>query len=678
MPKKYPLLATAEEIRTIARRAITLLEILHEGHDDDEAAWNDPDIQRLDNLVFRGAKEAMRFCATAAGLLGDASLLQLVATMLEEQGGWDDHADRDTDVVAEGLGELLRRGAPVTDSVEAFAASPSDDIRAVIAAGVRPTNERAVKLLEKLAKDPIADVRKPAQEALASRGELPWWTGKWQRDPLAHLPAADAEALRDPIERISAMLDDSRWALMKHDREFAELVAKLPDPIAVDVLETMLASGGNHATRMPLTGAHLLSREGGIEAFLRVLSGWAKTRAFHLTADHKAMVAALPHDRALVVGLALAKHALSAPAAMRDEVCTSYYLAAELAEAVMPPGADLSPIVALILEAPEVTTSRGMDFLMSKIASVLGAKNARPGALSERLIAARLAGYPGAWSRMSANVDKLLQKAPFELLRPAVEQALRSDDDKLARWGLRCILTDAHAAETDGSRLELAARLCKDARLRGLLVADPTLTKMAIVPLRAALRRGELACAEALNVVSAISDLWGGVAAMFFSRALTSTEKEDARQKVRDEHALFLGPEELSGPVTEDEWAALRRARDASPTNDYGAWMRMLSVLPEGPWHPDDRALLDRALASFGEHPELAMPISMCLTAKATVDDLAIFDRLIEGAPDHRALVRSNLYSTRERLGLPRKPADDAPKAEVTSGGDWMDEDEDA
>ncbi|MDC3980118.1 hypothetical protein [Polyangium jinanense] len=675
MPKQYPLLATAEEIRTIARRAITLMEVLHEGHDDD-TAWNDPDAQRLDNLVFRGAKEAMRFCATAAGLLGDASLLQLVATLLEEQGGWDDHADKDTDVVAEGLGELLRRGAPVNDSVAAFAASPNDDIRAVIAAGLRPTNERAIKLLETLAKDPIADVRKPAQEALASRGELHWWAGKWQRDPLAHLPAADAEALREPIERISAMLDESRWALMKQDREFTELVAKLPDPIAVDVLETTLASGGNHDTRMPLTGAHLLSRKGGIEAFLRVLSGWAKARAFHLTPDHKAMVATLPHDRAVVVGLALAKYALSAPASVRDEVSTAYFLAAELVEEVMPPGADLAPIVELVLEAPE-TASR-MDFIMNKIANVLGAKNARPGALSERLLAARLAGYPGAWSRMAGNIDKLLQKAPFEQLRPAVEQALRSDDDKLTRWALRCILTDAHAAETDGSRLELAARLCEDTRLRGLLVADSSLTKMAITPLRAALRRGELACMEALNVVSAISELWGGVAPMFFSRALTSAGKEEARQKARAEHAPFLGPEELSGPVTEDEWTALRRAREANTSHEYGDWMRILSVLPEGPWHPEDHALLDRALAAFEEHPELAMPISMCLTAKATVDDLPIFDRLIERAPDHRALVRSNLYSTRERLGLPKKPADDTAKAEATSGGDWMDEDDDA
>ncbi|MDI3283679.1 hypothetical protein [Polyangium sp. 15x6] len=677
MPKQYPLLATAEEIRTIARRAITLMEVLHEGHDDD-VAWNDPDAQRLDNLVFRGAKEAMRFCATAAGLLGDASLLQLVVALLEEQGGWDDHADKDTDVVAEGLGELLRRGAPVNDSVEAFAASPNDEIRAIIAAGVRPTNERAVKLLERLAKDPIADVRKPAQEALASRGELPWWAGKWQRDPLAHLPEADAEAIREPIQRISAMLDESRWTLMKQEREFTELVAKLPDPIAVDVLETTLGSGGNHATRMPLTGAHLLSREGGTEAFLRVLEGWAKGRAFHLTADHKAMVASLSHERAVTVGLALAKYALSAPASMRDEVATPYFLAAELAEEVMPPGADLSPIVEMVLEAPEVTTSRGMDFIMNKIANVLGAKNARPGALSERLLEARLAGYPGAWSRMGANIDKLVQKAPFELLRPAVEQALRSEDDKLTRWGLRCILTDAYAAETDGSRIELAARLCEDARLRGLIVADPTLTKMAIMPLRAALRRGELACTEALNVVSAISELWGGVAPMFFSRVFTGAEKDEARSKLRDEHAPFLGPEELRGPVTEDEWTALRRARDANPPNEYGAWMRTLGVLPEGPWHPEDRALIDRALAAFEERPELAMPISMCLTAKATVDDLPIFDRLIQRAPDHRALVRSNLYSTRERLGLPKKPADDAEKAEATSGGDWMDEEDEA
>lgn len=674
MPKKYPLLATAEEIRTIARRAITLMDVLHEGNDDD-TAWNDPDVRRLEHQVFRAAKEAMRFCATAAGLLGDASLLQLVAELLEEQAVWDDHADKDTDVVAEGIGELLRRGAPVNDSVEAFAASSNNEIRAVIAAGLRPTSERAIKLLETLAKDPIAEVRKPAREALATRGELPWWAGKWQRDPLAHLSADEAAALREPIERISAMLDESRWALMKKEREFTDLVAKLPDPIAVDVLETMLSAGGTYETRMPAAGAHLLSREGGVEAFLRVLAGWTKGRSFHLTAEHKAMVTALPHDRAAAVGLAFAKYALSAPDALRDEFSTPYYLAASLAEDVMPPGADLAPIVELVLEAPEATTRRS-DYVISQIAGILGANNARPGALSERLIAARLAGYPGAWSRMSMSIDKLLQKAPFELLRPAVEQALRSDDDKLARWGLRCILTDAHAADTDGSRIELAARLCEDTRLRGLITADPTLLKMAITPLRAALRRGELACAEALNVVSTISELWGGVAPSFYARTFTAGEKEASRRKVRDEYASFLGPEELHGPVTEEEWAALRRVRDASPPDEYTTWMRVLGVLPEGPWHPEDRALLDRAVAAFANDSDLAMPISMCLTGKATVDDLHIFDRLLEGASDQRALIRSNMYSTRERLGLPAKPTEGAAKAEATSGGDWMDEDE--
>ncbi len=676
MPRKYPTLATAEEIRTIARRSMALMESLHERDEAaDEEAWNDPDARQLEHQVFRGAKEAMRFCAAAAGLLGDASLLQLIGTLLHEQEGWDDHADRDTDVIVAGLRELLRKGAPVNDSVEAFASHTNDDIRAAIADGLRPTNARAIKLLEKLARDPIAAVRKPAQAALASRGELPWWGGKFQRDPLASLSEGDASALREPIEQISAMLDQSRYALMNQDRAFAELAAKLPDAIALDVIELVLSSGSNYETKMPATGAYLLSREGGVEVFIRVLKGWAKHRAFFLMAEHKAMLENLPGERATAASLALAKYALSAPAKVRDEISTSYYMAAELAAHGAHEGTDLSPFVEMILAAPEAKTE-GRDLLIHKVAEVLAAKGAVPGALSARLLEARLAGYPGAWSRMGMSIDKLLHKAPLELLRPAAEQALRSDDDKLVRWGMQFILTAAHVPETDGTQLELAGRLCEDPRLRTLVAGDHVLLKMAIAPLRVALRRGELAWDVALNVISTISTFWGGLAPTFVSASYWTDEKiETSRKKQRDEHASTLGPEELHGPVTEEEWAAVRKGRDATVPNEYGTWFRVLCTLPEGPWHPADRALLDRALEAFETDPDLAMPISTCLTAKATIEDLPLFDRLIERATDHRALLRSNLYSTRERLGLPKKPEGDTAKAEAASG-DWMDEDD--
>src|SRR4051812_34563229 len=69
-------LATAAEIRAIHRRAVGILDAIAGRDDDDGYA---PDQHRLDNRQLNAAIEALRFCCVAAGELGDATLLPLVA-----------------------------------------------------------------------------------------------------------------------------------------------------------------------------------------------------------------------------------------------------------------------------------------------------------------------------------------------------------------------------------------------------------------------------------------------------------------------------------------------------------------------------------------------------------------------------------------------------------------------
>ena len=108
--KNYPTLATADEIRRIAARAHKILDKLSDAIDDSY----DPETRSRTYEVERGAKEALRFCATAAVLLRDVTLMPLVIRALEIQEFWNDEADMGTTVVAQGVTSLLEVGAPVT------------------------------------------------------------------------------------------------------------------------------------------------------------------------------------------------------------------------------------------------------------------------------------------------------------------------------------------------------------------------------------------------------------------------------------------------------------------------------------------------------------------------------------------------------------------------------------
>jgi hypothetical protein len=130
---------------------------------------------------------------------------------------------------------------------------------------------------------------------------------------------------------------------------------------------------------------------------------------------------------------------------------------------------------------------------------------------------------------------------------------------------------------------------------------------------------------------------------------------EEARAHKRASFAAFLGPEELHGPVTDDEWAAVRRARDAQTTWKYPDWRNALHALPPGPWHPDDRAVLLGAVSACEVDNLCLSPTSMVLHAMVAKPDasfLSLLPRLLQFSPRLRPLVDRAFERIRVAVGM--------------------------
>jgi hypothetical protein len=180
-----------------------------------------------------------------------------------------------------------------------------------------------------------------------------------------------------------------------------------------------------------------------------------------------------------------------------------------------------------------------------------------------------------------------------------------------------------------------------------------------------------------------IGSLYGGVAMynVLPHRSNRQAEAEERRQKERDSIDAFLGPQELRGPPTDEEWTELRVARAQRSTDGEPAQDPVFGALPEGPWYAEDREVLDAAVRALREgDSSLAMPIALTLSAKPDESYLPLFDTLLELCePRSRPLIKTCRRDTREALGFLPVPQRDGepPHASEAEESEWMDEPED-
>jgi hypothetical protein len=678
MAKARPNMATAEEIRALVERAFEVIDA-HAYDEDDEPDYDSPlddDPVERTNLAWGAAREALRYAAAAAAQLGDPGLLPLLARVHEVVSRWNDYAYSNRTVVLESVAVLLAQGAPVDETVEALAEHHEPSVRAAVAAGLEPRGPREVAILERLASDTSADVRTPAKAALAKRGEVPWWLGKFESDPLARLSAEDAALHKEALEQVAKLLDLDPFALAARDEDLARAIGALPDPLAVEAARLALTAGGRFAGALPRLGAMMLSRPGGVDALLRVCEAWSKAPHFHVRAEHVRIVADAPMPLRLEACLALARYAVSASDEVRRTQNGPVHIAAEIAGKAFPPGVDITPLVDLALSCPE-TPEFKVDWAMAGLRPALGADHVDPTPIAARLVEAQLAGFPPPWRKISTAAGNMLLRLPKDTLRATAEAAVRSDLDDVATWGLARLLFEAHDPERDPEPLAMVRLFGEDPRLRRLLTEGYAVQSATVTMLREDLRRGALDFRTACHTVDLIDGLWGGRAhGNERMHPLGNHEQrlEETRAQTRAKFAAFLGPEALQGPVTEEEWAAVRRARDALGDLGDREWWLALTALPAGPWHPDDRAFLERAVLATEAGADLVFALALALADKPEPGILPLFQRLLRVNPGERDTLRSSYVAVRDALGLEPSEAGPAP------GGvprQWMDEPED-
>jgi hypothetical protein len=566
--------------------------------------------------------------------------------------------------------------------VLAFADRRESALRAALAEALPPV-AAALPTLEKLARDTTSDVRNPARATLAKLRELPWWTGLFASDPLARLSPEDAERAKPDLEAAASILSQPGYEQNDRVDELAAIVRRLPAPLGVELAEHMLGGVEQALNRGAEIGTALLELAGGPEAVYRAVSRWTESReardvhrgGYAVTA----MLELVPEERRAAACVALGALAAKAPPGEAHRGYESpAYVVAQAVHRKWPKGADVAPLLDLVLssEPPAEGDDFRADWAMRELAGPIGDERAATSGVLERLVEAYLAGEPGRFAAVPCA--KAVEHAPLPVLRAAAERALASEDDPLATWGLRQILGRAHDPARDGARAPLVARLWDDPRSRRLMMGAYDLEVLALAQLRAALRAGALDFEGAVDTLRIVGRLYGGLAdtdavPRAVRAAHRGTPDPDPLEGLED----VLSDPAFAGPPTEDEWARYRTIRAAAPADELRRGG--LEILPDGPWHPEDRAALERGFAALRAEPDdhLAWSLAIALRAKPVAEDEPRFDGLM--GTEFDKYVRGCRRAFREALGLPplgTSATDEEAPDDDAGNGDWLDDDE--
>jgi hypothetical protein len=691
-------IATSAEIRAIFERATELLARLP-GWVDDAGDDEDQDERvRSNNLSIYCATEALRFCAVAAAALREPGLGDIVVGVVDHLTDFESRAANHHRTAFEALSDLLAAGLRADKQVCGLAQSENAELREAVARGLRPLGDQERALLEQLASDPVAAVRKSAKKSLAGAAEVPWWNGKWKSDPAVRLLPGESASCGPALRRASELLELSSHALGNGDA-LAELVGelgKLPGELAVEAIEQVCRASERYQLKslQPLV-LHMLERAEGLAAFERLVEHWGRSDAglHHRDALPKIALAA-PSETRLALWQRLIALVTAAPIGERSAVSRSpAFLAGAIAGEIWPPEVDVSPVLDAVLALHDDSLGPYKhDYARRHVAAALVLPGVDPAPVLGRLVEARLAGYPGAWKGIGDVADALLARAPREVIRETAERALPSKDAPTLAWALGQLLGAAFDPALDGSPCERAGVLLAEPRLRAVILEHDRLVDRVLPVLRSELRRDLLSCAEAVETFEGIARLYGGLAVTSaLEHARRTGEPAEALERSRREAqakvSVFLGPPELAGPPTQAEWEALRRARAANEPAEVeersSLWRRTLS---EGPWTPQERAELETLMGHFraGEVDALEYDLAAGIGSKPDLELLPLLDEIVARCnTDMRPLAKRYRADARKALGIapPEKKATKhaqkaGAEADDLPGGAWNDDDD--
>jgi len=560
---------------------------------------------------------------------GDPRLLEAALELAEDADGgyWED----DFAGLAE---QLVPHVAAITNAIRDCARSPSDSLRESTAKALGPRALRSMKgkgdehdaeaaqIVFSLAKDEVGAVRKSARDALGGVAP-PAWAALFPRDPLASRPAAEAAALRGPLDRAAELLDMQG---MSDAEPLATAIAELPDDLAMPILDRFLRIPyGLHAKG---AGALLERWVTGDADGARLFAWLEEIPEGNRDEDGErigALLARRSDEERVALGMRLAPLLFRFGERVdRAERGSIYSLkAAEGAlKGCWPDEADPTPLLELRLGAPLAEAGapdpgpRRVDLGVHALERVALAPRASFEAIAEPLVDAFLAGFPGRWARIADSASSRLLEVSHPRLRAHAEAQLREGSaDKEIGWALRYLVGGGHDPTIDPEPAALLATAARDPRLRAAMTEDHHLSEVARELLRAQLTEGALSPHEAIVL----------------ARSIAVASEED---------------------LTEAEWAALAEAREQAALRDRAAAMYVLAYREE--WSAADHAFAERLAGEHGGDEHVASLMSLGFYQRPAPERVPLLERLL--AHRHDRETREEIRDAIEMCRDGRRP----------------------
>jgi hypothetical protein len=597
---------SAEELSEIARRAHEALSF----SDEEEQEYG----HDVSNRVI-AAINALRFVAAAAPIFGATHLLPTLTRATTAVSGQGFESLRMEDLLAQGLERSIRGFTEVTPALVALAREPKAEFRASLARSLRPFDDDARRLLSGLASDPVPEVRRPARARLGEVVALPEWWGLFQDDPFEGLADDRAEALSGALARAYEIWNRPRYRLPPAEELVAVMVA-LPDQVALPLLEHILLREDLNAHQIDALVQQILLRPGSEEALARLCRGWpgidpGLRRQEQVVALRDQISAELRERlcRLLLAFLAEDQPEGDRPGRRDPRTCEEH-AAAKLLEALWPAELSPRPVLELSLgcpleEASETPVRADRRYAYRDLDALFRRSDLNLAPILPLVLEARSAGYPGAWGATPHSLKNRVDQIAAPWTRERALELLEGGTADEQQGAMFYLVGKGHDPETDPSVGELLVRFYRNPATRASLFEHRGLLTKLLPRCRTDLREDHLSFHEALSVLFLVDDFWEGLASSNRDEDGLGSAGDRRRAERREALDEWLGPEELRGPITAEEWEIYRQRRLAEawrvvPISEAYPW-KPFGALPPGPWHSEDLTYVRRVVGRWKE-----------------------------------------------------------------------------
>ena len=425
-------------------------------HQEDEAASKREHARRVRGLA--GLRVAARSYALERNPLGLTPVVWGTWGVHAAGDIFETHVDSE-ERIATAVTSVGARVLEVPGLAERLAGSTLRGVRLALAKTLPESSE---PLLRALGDDDDPEVRKAARAKLGGDGDR--WGGAFPIPPDGH-PDEVLEAARRVLDKRA------------YDRKVDEAVqafAPLSDALAVVCWERVLAPYriGEEQHRAWL--ACLLERPGGGAALARLLALWNRNGHFIGRGITVAPLSEEVRARVFVDLLAALREREREERASEGELAQPHLRKhlAKVAVQLAPEAGDARALLEVILGCPIVRASEepapeGFDHPALTLSELLGRWPLDEGLRAE-LVAARRAGRPGRWKRVSQAVWDGL--GPDPVLREKARAELDDDSESVRAAAVRALLGPLHDPSEDGELEAVARELYRRPALRGTVL----------------------------------------------------------------------------------------------------------------------------------------------------------------------------------------------------------------